>query len=65
MKILSSTYPGTFIFHMIDPAWRKDKGVTFTFVPENESDGRMFASSLIPYLRTINPWYISMFSEDA
>ncbi len=50
---------------MIDPAWRKDKGVTFTFVSENNLQGRMFASSLIPYLRTVNPWYLSMFSEDA
>jgi hypothetical protein len=65
LEIPSSAYPGTSVFHTIDPAWREDKGVTFTFVPENESNGRMYVSSLIPYLRSVNPWFLSMFSEDA
>jgi hypothetical protein len=55
----------TSLIHTIDPSWREDKGVTFTFVPENEADGRMYVSSLIPYLRAVHPWFLSMFSEEA
>jgi hypothetical protein len=64
MNIPSSVYDNTPVFHTIDRAW-KDNGVTFTFVPENESDGRMFVAGLIPYLRAIDPWYLSCFTEDA
>jgi hypothetical protein len=64
MNIPSSVYENTPVFHTIHRAW-KDNGVTFTFVPENESDGRMFVASLIPYLRAIDPWYLSCFTEDA
>jgi hypothetical protein len=64
MSITSTVYENTLVFHTIDKVW-KDGGVTFTFVPKNESDGRMYVAGLIPYLRSINPWYLSCFTEDA
>ena len=65
MKIPSTTHEGASVFHTIDKSWRDENGVTFTFVPENESEGRMYVAGLIPYLRSIDPWYLSMFTEDA
>jgi hypothetical protein len=65
MSIRSSKYPSCSLFHSIDKSWRDSKGVTFTFVPENESDGRMYVAGLIPYLRLIDEWYLSQFTEDA
>jgi hypothetical protein len=65
MSIPSSVYTGVPVFHSIDKQWRSENGVTFTFLPENESDGRMYVTGLIPYLRSINPWYLTCFTEDA
>jgi hypothetical protein len=65
MSIRSSKYPSCSLFHSIDKSWRDSKGVTFTFVPENESDGRMYVAGLIPYLRSVDEWYLAQFTENA
>ncbi len=65
MNIPSTEYEGASVFHTIDRSWRDENGVTFTFVPENDSDGRMYVAGLIPYLRSIDPWFLTMFTEDA
>lgn len=65
MNIKSSKFPACSLFHTIDRSYRDPKGVTFTFVPENESDGRMYVAGLIPYLRSIHPWYLEQFTETA
>jgi hypothetical protein len=51
MEIKSSIYPDFPVFHSIDRTWRSDSSVTFTFLPENESDARMYIAGLVPYLR--------------
>jgi hypothetical protein len=65
MNIKSSKFPSCSLFNTIDKCYRDPKGVTFTFVPENESDGRMYVAGLIPYLRSIHPWYLDQFTEAA
>jgi hypothetical protein len=65
MSISSSVLQGTSVFHTIDKSWRDDNGVFFSFIPENESDGRMHIARLVLYLRSINPWYLLCFTEDA
>jgi hypothetical protein len=65
MSIPSTIYPNVPVFHSIDTQWRSENGFTFTFLPENESDGRMYVTGLIPYLHSINPWYIACFTKDA
>jgi hypothetical protein len=51
MNIPSSTHEGVPVFHSIDRQWRSESIITFTFLPDNESDGRMFIGGLIPFLR--------------
>jgi hypothetical protein len=65
MSIKSTKYPSCSLFHSIDKSWRVSKGVTFTFVPENESDGRMYVAGLIPFLRSVDEWYLTQFTEEA
>jgi hypothetical protein len=65
MRIQSSAFPNCGVFHTIDKSWRKENGVTFTFVLENESDGRMYVAGLITYLRAFDPWFLSQFTEEA
>ncbi len=65
LQIHSSKYPGVSVFHTVDRSWRDENGVTFTFVPEHDSDGRMYVAGLLPYLRSVDEWYLSLFSEDA
>jgi hypothetical protein len=49
MNIKSVKNPECPLFHTINKCYRDPKGVAFTFLPENESDGRMYVASLIPY----------------
>jgi len=66
MEIPSQVFPGTPLFHNMDKQWRSENGVTFTFLPENDSDARTIVAGLIPYLRcTAEPWYLSMFTSEA
>ncbi len=66
MEIPSQVFPGTPMFHTMDKQWRSENGVTFTFLPENDSDARTIVAGLIPYLRyTAEPWYLSMFTSEA
>jgi len=55
MSIPSSAFPNSSMLHTIDKSWRDENGVTFTFVPENKSDGRMYVAGLVPYLWAIDP----------
>ena len=66
MSIPSLVFPGTPLFHTIDRQWRSENGVTFTFLPENDSEARSIIAGLIPFLRhTANPWYMKMFTTEA
>jgi hypothetical protein len=63
MSIPSSAFPNSSMFHTIDKSWWDENGVTFTFVLENESDGRMNVAGLVPYLQAMDPWSLSQFTE--
>jgi hypothetical protein len=66
MAIPSQVFPHTPLFHTIDKQWRSENGVTFTFLPENESDARSLIAGFIPFLRhTADPWYMKMFTTEA
>jgi hypothetical protein len=66
LSIPSQVFPGTPLFYTIDKQWRSEKGVTFTFLPENDSDARSVIAGLIPYLKhTANQWYMQMFTAEA
>jgi hypothetical protein len=66
MQIESSVYEGKSVFHSIDRTWRSDSQVTFTFLPENESDARMYIAGLVPFLRdTQDKWHLKCFTEEA
>lgn len=66
MNIESSRYPGCPVFHAIDRAYGSDNGVTFNFLPENESEAHMYISGLVPYLRdTAGEWYLNAFTAEA
>jgi hypothetical protein len=50
----------------MDRQWRSENGVTFTFLPENDSEARSIVAGLIPYLRyTVDPWFMKMFTTEA
>ena len=66
MSIPSQVFPGTPLFHTIDKQWRSENVVSFTFLPENDSDARTIVAGLIPFLKdTASPWYLSMFTTEA
>jgi hypothetical protein len=66
MSIDSLVYKGKPVFHSIDRTWRSDSQITFTFLPENESDARMYIAGLVPFLRdTQDKWYLKCFTEEA
>jgi hypothetical protein len=66
MNIQSSKYPGSSVFHSIDKTWGSDNGVTFTFIPENELEGQMYMTGMIPYLRdAVGEWYLNAFMVEA
>ncbi len=66
MEIKSSIYPDFPVFHSIDRTRRSDSSVTFTFLPENKSDARMYIAGLVPYLRdTRDACYLKPFTEEA
>jgi hypothetical protein len=66
MSITAVEFPGTPLFHTIDKQWRSENALTFSFLPENESDARSMVAGIIPFLRdTADNWYFSFFSEDA
>jgi hypothetical protein len=40
--------------------------LTLTFIPENESEARLFVAGLIPFIKaTHSPWFLKFFSEEA
>jgi hypothetical protein len=54
------------VFHAIDKAWGLDNGVNFNFLPENESEARMYISGLVPYVRdAAGEWYLNAFTTEA
>jgi hypothetical protein len=60
---IMSTKP---LFHSVDRTWRSSTGITFTFIPENETDAHSFVVGLIPFIKaTHSPWFIKFFSEEA
>ena len=66
MDIKSSKFPDFPVFHAIDKAWGSDNGVNFNFLPENESEARMYISGLVPYVRdTAGEWYLNAFTTEA
>jgi hypothetical protein len=66
MDIPSSTHEGVPVFHSIDQQWRSESIITFTFLPDNESDGRMFKGGLIPFFRASpESWFLQFFLEKA
>ena len=66
MNIKSSKYPESSVFHSIDKTYGSDNGVTFTFIPENESEGQMYMTGMIPYLRdAVGEWYLNAFTVEA
>jgi hypothetical protein len=66
MSIPSQIFPGTPLFHTIDRLWRSENVVSFTFLPENDSEARTIVAGLIPFLKdTSSPWYLSMFTAEA
>lgn len=66
LAIESSKFPGTSLFHTIDKGWGTESNITFTFVPENEEEGRMYITGLVPFIRdTADAWFLRFFTEDA
>lgn len=66
MEIKSTVYSEFPVFHSIDRTWRSDSNITFTFLPENESDARMYIAGLVPYLcDTQDSWFLKLFTEEA
>jgi hypothetical protein len=65
MNIMSSKFPGKPVFHSVDPTWGSDNGVTFTFIPENESEARMYIAGLVPYIRDTEGSGLTAFSVEA
>jgi hypothetical protein len=65
MSVKSSKFPSCRAFHTIDGTWREEDNVTFTFVPENEDICRKLITGLIPFLCSIDPWFLSQFTESA
>jgi hypothetical protein len=59
MAVKSSKFPNCSAFHTIDGTWREEDNVTFTFVPENEDICRKLITGLIPFLRSVDPWFLS------
>jgi len=65
MEVKSSKYTSCSVFHSIDWLYGSECAVCFTYVPENSYDGNKYVAGLIPYLRSLNPWFLSQFTEDA
>ena len=65
MEVKSEKYPSCSVFHSIDRLFASDRAVCVTYVPENAYEGNKFVAGLIPYLRSIDPWFLSQFTEDA
>jgi hypothetical protein len=65
MEVKSTKLPSCSVFHSIDRLFGSDRAVCFTYVSENAYDGNKFVAGLIPYLRLIDPWFLSQFTEDA
>jgi len=66
MNIQSQTCPGKPLFHTIDKQWRSENVLTFTFLPENETDATTLIASLAPFIRdSYDPWHMNVFSNEA
>jgi hypothetical protein len=66
MAIPSSQHPNYPLFHCVNKGWKEGSTVVFHFLPNNESEARMYISGLIAYLRaTTLPWYLDLFKPMA
>jgi len=66
MSIPLAVFPSTPLFHSVDRMWRSTNGVTFSFLPENETDTRSVIAGLIPFIKEMHSqWYLQFFSEGA
>jgi hypothetical protein len=66
MAIPSSQYPNYPLFHCVNRGWKEGSTIVFHFLPNNESEARMYISGLIAYLRaTALPWYLDLFKPVA
>jgi hypothetical protein len=66
MSIPSSHHNNYPLFHCVNRRWKEGSTVVFHFLPSNESEARMYISSLIAYLRaTALPWYQELFKPIA
>jgi hypothetical protein len=65
MDVHSQILPDTPLFHLVDRLWRSTNSISFSFLPENQSDARAFIAGLVPFIReTSHPWFMRYFSED-
>jgi hypothetical protein len=59
MLIPSQIFPGTPLFHTINKQWMSENVITFTFLPENDSEARTIVAGLNLFLRYMaDPCYI-------
>jgi hypothetical protein len=66
MAIPSTQYPNYPLFHCVNRSWKEGSTIVFHFLPNNESEARMYISDLIAYLRaTALPWYLDLFKPIA
>jgi hypothetical protein len=66
MSLSSSVFPTTPLFHSVDRMWRSSNAITFSFLPENETEARSVIAGLIPFFKaTHSPWFLQFFSEEA
>lgn len=66
MDIPSSNHENVPVFHSMDRQWRSENVITFTFLPDNESDAREYIAGLIPFLKASpDSWFLKFFSKDA
>jgi hypothetical protein len=67
MDLPSSVFPKTPLFLLVDRKWRSSNAITFTFLPENETEARSVIAGLIPFFKaTYSPWFLHIFfSEEA
>jgi hypothetical protein len=51
MAILSTQYPNYPLFHCVNQGWKEGSTIVFHFLPNNESEARLYISGLIAYLQ--------------
>jgi len=59
MDLPSSVFPKTPLFLLVDRKWRSSNAITFTFLPENETEARSVIAGLIPFFKvTYSPLFL-------